>query len=74
MSKVTEKDETLAEDKELQNESATEIELPAADVETAIALLQSWCDEDAEEQRETWEFLKRALDEDRLLRKTPHGY
>ena len=34
-----------------------------------IRLLESWrnaSDEEAEEQRETWEFLKRALDEDRL--------
>lgn len=34
-----------------------------------IALLESWCsgdEADAEEQRETWEYLKRALDEDRL--------
>ena len=66
MSKVTEKDEVLAGNTELQNESATEIELPATDAESAIALLQSWCEEDAEEQRETWEFLKTALDEDRL--------
>jgi hypothetical protein len=28
-------------------------------------LLQSWLTEDAEEHRETWELLKRALDEDR---------
>ena len=66
MSKVTEKDEMLAEDAVLQDESATKMELPATDAESAIALLQSWCDEDAQEQRETWEFLKTALDQDRL--------
>jgi hypothetical protein len=30
-----------------------------------IELLRSWQEGDAEEQRETWEFLKVALDEDR---------
>lgn len=66
MSKVTEKDEALAEETEQQDESAAEMELPATDAASAIALLQSWCDEDAQEQRETWEFLKTALDQDRL--------
>ena len=35
----------------------------------AIALLDSWAEADEEEireQQETWEFLRRALDEDRL--------
>jgi hypothetical protein len=44
-------------------------ELPPIDVNEAIALLQSWCAVDPqqqEEQRETWEYLKTALDEDRL--------
>lgn len=43
--------------------------LPGGDPERAIALLESWCDVDeaeAEEQRETFEYLKRVLDEDRL--------
>lgn len=32
-----------------------------------IALLDEWlADPDAEEQKETWEFLRKALDEDRL--------
>ena len=66
MSKVTEKDETLAEESKRRDESGAELELPAADAESAIALLQSWCDEDAQEQRETWTFLKTALDQDRL--------
>ena len=34
--------------------------------EKAIQLLESWCHEDEAEQKETWEFLKQALDEDRL--------
>ncbi len=35
--------------------------------EKLTKLFQSWCeDEDETEQRETWEYLKRALDEDRL--------
>jgi hypothetical protein len=66
MSKVTEKDQTLSEDMGPHDESAAEMELPATDAESAIALLQSWCSEDAQEQRETWEFLKTALDQDRL--------
>jgi hypothetical protein len=61
----------LVENTELQDESATEMELPATDAKTAIALLQSWCDKDGQKQRETWEFLKRALDEDRLSDRKP---
>lgn len=34
--------------------------------QAVIDLLNAWEQEDEEEQRETWEFLKRALDEDRL--------
>jgi hypothetical protein len=34
--------------------------------ETAIRLLESWRHGDEQEQRETWECLKHALDEDRL--------
>ncbi len=32
----------------------------------ALDLLAKWSQEDPHEQRETWEYLKRALDEDRL--------
>lgn len=31
----------------------------------AIRLLRSWREGDEQEQRETWEYLKRVLDEDR---------
>jgi hypothetical protein len=31
----------------------------------AVALLRKWRGADEDEQRETWEFLKKALDEDR---------
>ena len=31
-----------------------------------LAIVRSWRDGDAQEQKETWEFLKKALDEDRL--------
>ena len=41
-------------------------ELPPVDVDRAIELLQSWFGDDSEEQRETWEHLKKTLDEDRL--------
>jgi hypothetical protein len=43
--------------------------LPAGDPEKAVALLESWCnvdEEEAQDQRETFEYLKRVLDEDRL--------
>jgi len=33
--------------------------------EAAIRLLRSWREGDEQEQRETWEYLKRVLDEDR---------
>lgn len=43
-------------------------ELPPCDVAEAIALLRHWREDesDTEEQRETWKYLKRVLDEDRL--------
>ena len=51
------------------SEEAGKFVLPNMDVNQALALLQSWDVEESserEEQRETWEYLKRALDEDRL--------
>lgn len=33
--------------------------------QAAIRLLESWSEGDAQEQRETWEYLKRVLDQDR---------
>ncbi len=39
---------------------------PRKDPADAIRLLRSLCDGDPDEQRETWEFLRQALDEDRL--------
>ncbi len=47
----------------------TETDLKAEQVQknlAAIKLLESWYEEDAQEQCETWEYLKQALDEDRL--------
>ncbi len=48
--------------------AGAEIELSEEETpnQAAIALLRSWCEDDEQEQRETWKFLKRALDEDRL--------
>jgi hypothetical protein len=37
----------------------------AEETRSLILLLRSWQEGDAEEQRETWEFLRAALDEDR---------
>jgi hypothetical protein len=50
-------------------EEADQFTLPDIDVNQALALLQSWNVEESperDEQRETWEFLKQTLDEDRL--------
>jgi hypothetical protein len=41
-------------------------DLPPVDVNNALALLRSWYDEDTAEQKNTWEQLKVALDQDRL--------
>ena len=46
-----------------------QFELPPVDVAQAVALLQSWNVEEPkeqQEQRETWEYLKKTLDEDRI--------
>ena len=43
--------------------------LTTEQIERAINLLDSWCEVDeaqVQEQRETWEYLKKVLDEDRL--------
>ncbi len=39
---------------------------PTADIDTAVSLLESWYDEDAAEQKASWQSLKMALDRDRL--------
>lgn len=55
-------------DKNLSAEAGSFV-LPDMDVDQALALLQSWNVEESperDEQRETWEFLRQALDEDRL--------
>lgn len=51
------------------SEQARKFMPPDMDVNQALALLQSWDVKESperEEQRETWEYLKKALDEDRL--------
>jgi tetratricopeptide (TPR) repeat protein len=59
--------------KELEDSEGLSVEsdqkssdLPPIDAGAALALLQSWYEEDPREQRETWKYLKKALDEDRL--------
>ena len=37
--------------------------------EAILQLLRSWEEDDPQEQRETWEYLKVALDQDRLGRR-----
>ena len=53
---------------QIEPDGSTRSGAPVADrdPEAVIRLLRAWCVEDADEQRETWEFLRRALDEDRL--------
>ena len=49
------------------SERAGKFVLPDMDLNQALALLQSWYVEESserDEQRETWEYLKMALDED----------
>lgn len=52
--------------KSRNNDAQDELIIPLIDVQAAVDLLQSWFDEDPQAQRETWEYLKVALDEDRL--------
>jgi hypothetical protein len=40
--------------------------MPAGQAQAILDLLQSWDDDDPEEQRETWKELKRLVGEDRL--------
>ncbi len=40
--------------------------LPNVDVSKAVSLLESWYDEDAEEQKTSWKLIKSALERDRL--------
>jgi hypothetical protein len=51
----------------LAEQANDDIDLSRQNTEDLLQLLESWVqDGDAEAQRETWEFLKQALDEDRL--------
>jgi hypothetical protein len=52
------------QDREISFED--EWSLPVTDVSSAVALLESWYDEDAEEQEASWKSIKAALDRDRL--------
>jgi hypothetical protein len=50
------------------SEKTGKFEPPPLDVEQTIALLQSWYSngpQEQQEQRETWQYLKQTLDEDR---------
>jgi hypothetical protein len=47
-------------------DKAEKFELPPLDVHQAIELLQSWSSDDPQEQRDTWDQLKKTLDEGRL--------
>ncbi len=55
-------------EKNMNDESNQSVKLSAKN-QAAIELLRSWREDDEyneEEQKATWEFLKQALDEDRL--------
>lgn len=47
------------------NIPTTELKTQQQKREQAIELLQSWREDDEQEQKETWEYLKIALDQDR---------
>jgi len=47
-------------------EIQTTLSLEAVKNSALIQLLRSWREGDEQEQRKTWEYLKQALDEDRL--------
>lgn len=62
------RDETPTEGKQVvgsDNVVTVQAEPLGLDANTAVALLQSWYDEDAEEQRDTWEKLRTVLGEER---------
>lgn len=64
MEKVLKTDETVTIEGTVPFDASR---IPLPPTLAAIRLLQSWIDEgDAEEQRETGEYLMQALDEDRL--------
>lgn len=46
---------------------------PPIDVEAAVSLLRSWDEGDPKEQKETWDYLRVALDEDRLSNRKLFG-
>lgn len=57
--------QAVTEPKPLNGASVSGFELKPIDVPAAVALLQSFYDEDEQDQCETWELLERALAEHR---------
>ena len=60
--------EDMRAEEKMNDESNQSVKLSAKN-QAAIELLRSWREDDEydeEEQKATWEFLKQALDEDRL--------
>lgn len=55
----------VPESEPLDGSSASGFALKPIDVPAALALLQSFYEEDEQEQRETWQLLERALAEHR---------
>ena len=59
----------VSSQKNLNKDEASQSAAPSLKNQAAIELLRSWREDDEydeEEQKATWEFLKQALDEDRL--------
>jgi hypothetical protein len=50
----------------LAEQADDDIDLSQQNTKNLLQLLEPWVQEVGEEQRETWEFFKQALDEDRL--------
>jgi hypothetical protein len=51
---------------EIENKEPPQKATPSQKNRALIQLLRSWREGDEQEQRSTWEYLKKALDEDRL--------
>jgi hypothetical protein len=56
----------MASENEIKRDASTHNSMSSQKKQALLELLRSWREGDEEEQRSTWEYLKRVLDEDRL--------
>ncbi len=57
---------SVASQREIESKESPQSTAQTLKSEALIQLLKSWREGDEQEQRSTWEYLKQALDEDRL--------